>query len=170
LIDARHYFLFSFYCRGINNIDIGHLKWKDEQNGRLVYTRKKTGELFNLELMEPAKTILEHYRHLTYKNDSSYIFPILNEGHIKPVTIYNRLTKMLRKFNADLKEIGVLAGVNANLTSYVARHSYATVMKQMGVSTTVISQAMGHSSEKVTAVYLDSFANELVDEASKAIL
>jgi len=168
--DARNYFLFSFYCRGINFIDLAHLKWKDQQGGRLIYTRKKTAELFNLELMAPAKSILQYYKPLTDKGESSYIFPILNDGHVKPVTIYNRLTKMLRKFNRDLKELGVLAKVSSNLTSYVARHSYATIMKQMGVSTTVISQAMGHSSEKVTAVYLDSFANELVDEASKAIL
>ena len=56
------------------------------------------------------------------------------------------------------------------LTTYVARHSQATVMKRAGVSTSVIREIMGHSSERVTQIYLDSFDNEQIDCAMKTLL
>ncbi len=77
---------------------------------------------------------------------------------------------MLRKINKDLKKIGKLAKIKSELTTYVARHSYATILKKSGISTTVISQAMGHDSEKTTQIYLESFENSILDEASKSIL
>ena len=52
----------------------------------------------------------------------------------------------------------------------MARHSFATALKLAGENTAVISQAMGHKSEAVTAVYLDSFGSELVDDAFKRLL
>ena len=60
--------------------------------------------------------------------------------------------------------------INADLTTYVARHSFATIMKKSGISTTIISQALGHDSEKTTQIYLESFENTVLDEASKVIL
>ena len=77
---------------------------------------------------------------------------------------------MLRKINKDLKQIGKLAKMNGVLTTYVARHSYATILKKSGVATTVISQALGHDCEKTTQIYLESFENNVLDEASKLIL
>jgi site-specific recombinase XerD len=74
------------------------------------------------------------------------------------------------KINKDLKEIAKIVKIDAELTTYVARHSYATIMKISGISTTIISQALGHDSEKTTQIYLDSFENSILDEASKAIL
>jgi integrase len=170
LILAQKIFLFSFYCRGMNFIDIAYLKWKDIQSDRLTYTRQKTKELFNLELMEPAKQILKYFRPQTYDGKDSYVFPIFNEAHVSPQTRHNRKTKMLRQINQDLKKIGEKAKIEGELTTYVARHSYATILKRSGISTTIISQALGHDSEKTTQVYLESFENSVLDEASKALL
>ena len=72
--------------------------------------------------------------------------------------------------NSDLKEIAKKAKIDFNLTTYVARHSYATIMKRSGASTSVISESLGHTSEKTTQVYLDSFENLILDEANEAIL
>lgn len=77
---------------------------------------------------------------------------------------------MLREINKGLKAVGKLAGLETVLTTYVARHSFATIMKMNGIATAVISEALGHDSEKTTQVYLDSFGNKALDEASKAIL
>ena len=170
LIDARNIFMFSYYCRGINFIDIALLKWKDIKGERLVYTRKKTKELFNIELLPPAKEILKHYESLSDKDSESYIFPILNENHHTPNMLFNRKEKMIRKINKDLKEIASIVGINSELTTYVARHSYATILKKSGVATALISEAMGHDSEKTTKIYLESFENKILDEASKALL
>ncbi len=170
LVDAKNIFLFSFYCRGMNFIDIALLKWKDFKGERLNYRRMKTRDLFSIEILEPVKKILKYYRPITYINKESYVFPVLNEGHITPQGIHNRRVKMLRKINSDLKEIAELAEIKTELTTYVARHSYATVLKKSGIPISIIKEAMGHDSEKTTQIYLESFGNSILDEASKSIL
>ncbi len=77
---------------------------------------------------------------------------------------------MNKMVNKDLKEIAALAKIDFNLTTYVARHSYATVLKRSGVSTAVISEALGHQNEKTTQIYLDSFENAVIDEADKFLV
>ncbi|WP_254846669.1 tyrosine-type recombinase/integrase [Hymenobacter sp. CRA2] len=77
---------------------------------------------------------------------------------------------MLGQVNADLKELGEKAGIATPLTTYVARHSFGTTLRRSGANTAVISQAMGHKSEAVTAIYLESFASEQVDAAFEGLL
>ncbi len=170
LIDARNIFLFSFYCRGMNFIDMALMKWKNITGSRLTYTREKTKELFSIGLLVPAKQILDYYRSTTLSNANAFVFPILNENHTNSISIYNRRLKMLKKINSDLKEIGKLARLESVLTTYVARHSYATIMRTSGISTAIISEALGHDSEKTTQIYLVSFENTILDKASEAIL
>jgi site-specific recombinase XerD len=69
-----------------------------------------------------------------------------------------------------LESIGRSLGIELKLTTYVARHSYATVLKRSGVSTSIISESLGHSSERVTQIYLDSFDNEQINDAMKNLL
>lgn len=171
LFHARNIFLFSYYNRGINFSDIAMLKWENVRNNRLTYTRLKTGKQYNLLMLEPTLDILTYYKTNNYKGDESHIFPILDkERHITPLTIKNRIHKILGETNENLKEIGKMAELEIPLTTYVARHTYATVMKRSGVSTSIISEALGHGSERTTQIYLDSFENDVLDEASKAIL
>lgn len=171
MFHARNIFLFSYYNRGINFSDIAMLKWENIRNNRLTYTRLKTGKPYNLQMLEPTIEILEYYKTHNYKDEDGYIFPILNkERHNTPVTIKNRIHKILGETNEDLKNIGKKAKLDIPLTTYVARHTYATVMKRSGVSTSIISEALGHDSERTTQIYLDSFENDVLDEASKAIL
>ena len=76
---------------------MAYLRWKDIRSGRMTYTRQKTKELFNLELLEPAKQILRYFKELTYVNRDSYVFPIFNENHVSPQTMHNRKVKFLEK-------------------------------------------------------------------------
>ena len=82
----------------------------------------------------------------------------------------NRLHKIIAMINTRLKLIGKELNLPINLTTYVARHSFATVLKRAGVSTSIISETLGHSSEKITQIYLDSFDNEQVDKAMDNLL
>lgn len=166
LLLAKHIFIFSYYGGGINFVDMALLRWRDVHGNRLQYTRQKTGGLFNLKLTPSAIQILDYYRPLTYSGPNSYVFPLLNQTkHISPKQIDNRLHKMNGQVNPDLKAIGQLAGIETPLTTYVARHSFATALKRSGVPTAVISEAMGHQTESITQTYLASFENELIDEA-----
>ena len=176
---AKDVFLFSFYGGGINFVDLGQLRWRDlsgeaSDTGhpqRLNYVRQKTGGKFSLKLLAAPAAIVAAYRPLTYATAASYVFPILDlTKHNTPAQVDNRLHKVLGQVNKDLKELGELAGIATPLTTYVARHTFATTLKMSGAATGVISQAMGHKSEAVTAVYLDSFTSELVDTAFEGLL
>lgn len=167
--DARNYFLFSYYNRGINFIDIAHLRWENIKNNRLTYERKKTKELLTIGMLEPAIDILNYYKRFQDAN-TNYIFPILNSKYITAKSIDNRIDKVLKIVNKNLKLIGTQACIEEKLTTYVARHTYATVLKKSGVPTAIISEALGHESEKTTQIYLDSFENSIIDEASKLII
>lgn len=159
-------FTFSYLCAGINFIDMAKLKQSNIQENQLVYNREKTKKLIIVPLQEPAMQIIEKYSN----GKSPFIFPILSNFHKSEVQVANRLHKALAKINKHLKEIGVKLNLPIPLTSYVARHSFATVLKRAGVSTSIISESLGHSSERITQVYLDSFDKEQIDTAMKALL
>ena len=176
---AKDVFLFSFYGGGINFVDLTQLRWRDLSGDavntghadRLHYVRQKTGGKFSLRLLAPAAAIVAAYQPFTFATPASYVFPVLDSAkHVSPAQVNNRLHKVLGQVNSDLKTLGQLAGIATTLTTYVARHTFATTLRMSGVGTAVIAQAMGHKSEAVTAVYLDSFASELVDTAFEGLL
>ena len=105
-----------------------------------------------------------------YKSDNSYIFPILSSFHKTEQQKLNRIHKVIGKVNACLKTLGDELELDKKLTTYVARHSYATTLKRAGVSTSLICDALGHSSERVTQIYLDSFENTQLKAAMKNLL
>ena len=117
-----------------------------------------------------ALEIIEKYR----KPDATpndYVFPILDKKiHKTEVQKRDRIHKVMKATNRALRRIGEVLDIPIDLTTYVARHSYATVLKRSGVSTAIISESLGHSSEKVTQIYLDSFENSQIDEAMKNLL
>ncbi|WP_302788334.1 site-specific integrase [Phocaeicola coprophilus] len=159
-------FVFSYLNAGINFIDIAKLKCSNIVESQLIYNREKTKKLINVPLQQKAMEIIAKY-----KNDKSpYLFPILTSFHKTEIQIANRLHKVLAKINKHLKEIGEKLNLPIPLTTYVARHSYATVLKRAGVSTSIISESLGHSSEKITQVYLDSFENAQINNAMKNLL
>lgn len=160
---ARDIFLFSYYTAGINFCDIARLKQENIAGERLYYTRHKTGKLLSCKLMPKAREILDKYA----RPEAEYLFPILNNSHKTDLQQYNRIHKALTKVNKALKQIGKELIISTKLTTYVARHSYATVLRRAGVATSIISSSLGHSSEKVTQIYLDSFENKQIDEAMK---
>ncbi|GAB2721479.1 integrase [Hymenobacter frigidus] len=173
---AMDVFLFSFYCGGINFVDLAQLRWRDVKTSeegvqRLHYERQKTGGKFSLKLLPPAAAILARYYPLTFRTRDSYLFTILDTTvHITPTQVRNRLHKILGQVNHDLKALAPLAGIDTHLTTYVARHSFATSLRKGGVATGLISEAMGHKSEAVTMVYLDSFDSDTLDSVFDHLL
>ncbi|GAB3953307.1 site-specific integrase [Spirosoma harenae] len=171
LLLARDLFLFSYYCGGINFVDMAGLQWRNigtdlDDKPRLTYTRQKTGGRFSIRLIPQALTILERYRVGEKPYPTEYVFPILHSAlHKTPTQKHNRASKIMGQVNKDLKSIGTATGIETPLTTYVARHSFATSLKRSGVATGIISEAMGHSDERTTQIYLSGFDTDLVDAA-----
>jgi site-specific recombinase XerD len=81
------------------------------------------------------------------------------------VSISNRLNKVNHQVNQDLQKIGETLKLDVKLTTYVARHTFATVLKKEGISVSIIGQALGHEDEKTTRIYLDSFGSDIMQQA-----
>lgn len=158
LTDAYHYFMFMYYCRGINWADFCNLQHTDIRNGRIQYRRKKTGKLFSVKVSEPLQEIIAKY------NCSPYIFPILSTFHKTPTQKANRIKKCIRQTNRNLKEIAVRLDMTPDISTYTARHTYAMSLKRGGIKLGLISDAMGHADSKVTRHYLSRFEDDLIDE------
>ena len=168
LVEALNYFLFSIYTRGMNFMDMMLLKWSDIQDERIYYTRSKTKGQFNIDINIKVREILDYYK--SQNRSSKYVFPILLKDDLTPVQIFNRKHKVLGRYNSKLKEIGKLAKIDKELTSYVARHSFATLLKHSGTSIDKISEMMGHSSVEITMSYLKDFESEVLDKENQKLL
>ncbi len=168
LIHFKNYFLFSFYTRGMNFADMINLRWGNIIDGRIYYKRSKTKGNFQIKIIEPVQEILVFYKE--YPSDTNYIFPVLLKESLTPSQIENRKNKVLKQFNYALKEIGRLANINKPITTYVARHSFATCLKQKGISTDIISESLGHQNLAITQAYLKNFSNSVLDEATEVLL
>ena len=82
----------------------------------------------------------------------------------------NRVHKVCREVNLELRALGKELRISTDVTTYVARHSFATVLKKSGVNIGIISQALGHQDIKTTQIYLSKFDNEQVDDAMRNLL
>lgn len=159
-------FTFSYLTAGINFVDISRLKHENIIGNQLSYIRKKTNKRITIPLQTKALEIIEKNKQI----NNPYLFPILSPFHKTEQQKVNRVHKVISKVNKQLKLIGQELNIPIDLTTYVARHSFATVLKRSGVSTSLISESLGHSSEKITQIYLDSFGNDQINEAMRNLL
>ncbi len=169
---SKNYFIFSFYNIGMNFRDLAQLKWSNILYNRIMYKRSKTGKNFDIKIQPRTQAILDLYS-IGNENSDDYIFPILNpEIHKTPQSKIDRIKKINKRVNKDLKEIAKSVGIKAthSITHYVARHSWASIQKQNGIGTSIISESMGHDSEKTTSIYLQSFVNDVLDEANENLI
>ncbi len=156
--------MLMFLLQGISFVDLAHLKKTDVRNGLIFYRRQKTGTQIVVKILDKAQEILDRYR--DHDASSPYLLPIINHRHKDPETSYR---SALRKFNRHLKKLAVLANISSNLTSYVLRHSWATLAYHIGVPTSKISDAMGHRTEEVTRIYLASHDAESIGYANQMV-
>ncbi len=114
--------------------------------------------------------ILDFYRSLRGNSDAGYIFPILYKRHDSIQSIRYRKQKIRTRVNKDLQELGATLGIQKTLTTYVARHSYATTLRRNGVSKENIGRSLGHDSLKTTDIYLEDIGDPILDELINSTL
>lgn len=161
---ARDMFLFSFYTCGMGFADMVLLKHEQLQREMIHYERVKTGRPVSVFANEDLLKIIENYR-----TDSCYIWPVLSEGASEE-THYKCYRSALCSFNRHLKIIAEKANIPESLSSYMARHSWATAARNQLMPTAVISSCLGHANEKTTQIYLDSFNEGLVKRINNKVI
>jgi integrase/recombinase XerD len=171
LAEAVRVFLFSYYSGGMNFADIARLKPSDvKKDGRIVYKRQKTkrkgrdAEL-SFKVSEPVAEILASFD----GHGGPYLFPYLGPEHVTEKQRKTRIDKCLKRVNRELKEVAEVLGMEANLTTYVARHTFATTLNWKDVSVEIISQRMGHKSIATTRAYLKRLPNKVLDTVDELL-
>jgi site-specific recombinase XerD len=157
---ARDLFMFSFYMRGMSFVDIANLRKSNVRNGYIVYVRNKTKQIQSVKIEACIQEIISRYEAQTTHD---YLLPVCT-------TQNGDYTNKLRTFNKRLRRISVLLGLERPLSSYVTRHSWATVALRKGIPVEVISESMGHENETTTRIYLASLGQSVVDKANMEII
>jgi integrase/recombinase XerD len=158
---ARDIWLFSYLCNGMNIKDIINLKFKNLLGDTIQYDRSKTSNTIQnpkpivITLLPKTKEIIERWA-VEKKNEDDYIFPILRKD-ISELQKQKDKDQFVKTVNKYMKRIGEDIGYDKSLTTYAARHSFATVLKRSGAPTEFISESLGHKSLQTTEAYLDSF-------------
>ncbi len=162
---SRDLFMFCFFAQGMSYIDAVHLR-KENLHGKYIrYKRKKTSQPIQVELLPCMKEIINRYSN----KRSTFLFPILGD-HQDPEQRLSSTQSGLTRMNRQLKEIASMAGITMPLTSYVARHSWATSASSEGVPISTISRGMGHESEKTTHIYVSRLDYSDVSQANRKLL
>ena len=161
---ARDLFLFSFYTRGMSFVDIAFLEKGSIKDGQLIYKRKKTGKELRVAWRPCMQEIADRHPSL----DGKHLLGIVNQNVVTSVRKqYHyrqcRVNKALQKFTRRI-------GIPMKVTMYCARHSWATIAKEKNIPISVISDSMGHNSEKITRIYLKSINDDVIDRYNDMLI
>ena len=161
---CRDLFLFSFYARGMSFVDIVNMEKCDIRSDSFSYVRRKTGQSLTIRLEPELRDIMGRYARL----DTPYVFPVMRDGNA--ATRYARYEVALNCYNRRLKQLSRLLGSGVYLTSYTARHTWATTARDCHIPISVISAGMGHTSQRTTEIYLSTVDASEVDDANRLLI
>ena len=161
LIFARDIFMFSFYTRGMSFVDMCYLNKENLQGNYLRYKRQKTGQELQIRIEKDLRVLIDRYASPL----SDYLLPMLRNGDR-----YQDYRRRQRRLNKLIRELGDRLQLDMPLTFYVARHSWATLAHENDVPVSVISDCMGHTSEKTTRIYLDRIDTKRLDRANRLVI
>lgn len=164
---AREWFLLMFLLRGLPFVDLAYLRKSDLQGNVITYRRRKTGRPLSVTLAAEAVPLLQ--KCINRDSASPYLFPILHSSE-GTEEAYREYQMALRGFNYQLALLGKVLGLEDRLSSYTARHTWATTAYYCEIHAGIISEAMGHSSITVTETYLKPFRSKKIDEANRRII
>lgn len=165
LEETRILFLLLFMLRGIPFVDMAYLRRCDLEGDKLTYRRCKTGTELTVHVEPEAMALIHRLR--SDIPQSPYLFPLIQHPGRDE---YRQYSNALRSFNYRLKQLSALLKLKTPLTSYSARHSWATIANNRAYHHELIRDAMGHSSVKVTETYFKQADGEKVDRMNREIL
>lgn len=164
---ARDIFFLCFFLRGTSLADICFMQRSSYDGSYLHFYRHKTSAALTIEVNEPARLMIK--RHGSHREDSPYLLEFMDNACDRPDKAYTIYRSVLKRTNSALHELGSKIGLQVPLTTYVARHTWATQAKASGASIAQISEALGHSSQQITAIYLKGFEQNVMDNIGRKV-
>ena len=159
--EALDVLLFIFYARGMVFKDVYGLTHRMVTDRHIRYLRSKTGVPIDVEVVPELEEIMKRY----HREDSPFVFPFLHEARKGCPGKELPEESALRRINRTARMIGRKVGLSVPLTTYVLRHTWATLMLEDSQPVELISQCMGHTSIRTTQIYLSRISSRKVDTA-----
>lgn len=171
--EALDYWKFSYYCNGMNMMDIAGLRHSDIQDDFILYDRSKTRRTkirFKKIIIPIDHEILEivKRRGAPTLNPNAYVFPILEEG-LSAVTIKNRVGKWTTRINEGLEKLSGKLELKKKLTMVIARHTFANRMSNLDADGRMIQEALGHQKAETTEHYRGSLYTEKIRKTREGL-
>ncbi|MDB5287327.1 MAG: Phage integrase family protein [Mucilaginibacter sp.] len=163
---SKNFFLLSFNLIGASFTDLAYLTSDNVIGGRIEFKRRKTGKRYSIKLTDEALNLFSLYGAPGRK----YLLPVLHNDILEnSVNAKNFIHQWIKTTNKYLKRIAENCGIS-EVTTYVARHTWATLAKRMGYSNELIAEALGHEyGNRTTAIYLDDFEQDVIDNLNIGI-
>lgn len=181
---SRDLFLFSFYTRGMSFVDMAYLQQTDIQDNVIRYRRRKTGQLFTIRIIPELQALIDRYRNFC----TPWVLPIMmyiapggeslpyrfngttsEERYEFELTLHRRYIYARSNYLRMLRRLSTRLGLEQNLTFNMARHTWASRARRKGIPMAVISEGLGHTSEKTTRIYLDELEAKRLDDANRVV-
>ena len=167
----RDLFMLTFYLIGINPVDLLSLTRENIVNGRIEYSRSKVDQTYSIKLEPEALEIIERYKGKSFLID--------------PLDSYSYYKDFLHRWNENLQQLGELEWVKGksgrknkkkvtplypDLTTYWARHTWATIAGQLEIPIETISKALGHETGSKTTWIYYQFDQNKIDQANRKVI
>lgn len=176
-------FFFSFFCGGINFVDMSKLKKSDiktafNKEGQTIkyfnYVRSKTKEPIEIQLNEDIQAQID-FLSQPHVNTAveDYLLPIVTTEGLSPEELHQHRRNKIKRVNKYLKEMAEIMGFPEglqDLSTYFARHSFAMQLYNKTGSIDMVSAALHHADTEITKVYLESFGADEIAEISRGLL
>lgn len=182
-IRSKALFFFSFFCGGINYIDMAKVKKSDIKHGfskdgkpirYFTYQRSKTGEFIEIQINDDIQRQIDILNDVTLgipAND--YLLPVVLLEDLEGSRLTKYIVDKRKKYNKYLKQMAEAMefpeGIN-DMTSYFARHSFAMTLYSKTKSIDLVSASLHHDSVETTKIYLQSFGKDEIAKVSCGLL
>jgi site-specific recombinase XerD len=170
---AKDFWVFMYLCNGINVKDMCLLTYGNIEGDVIKFVRAKTKRTkkntteIRIALTAEAKAIIKKWGNKK-KDADSFVFPILEKG-LTPTRERQQIQQLTQVINCHMKGIAAALGIDSSLTTYVARHSFATVLLRSTKNPLLVGNALGHSDTKTTQSYFAGFEDDTIKDAMAAL-
>ncbi len=162
---AKDFWFFSYACNGMNVKDIAMLKYENMQDDKIIFYRAKTINTSKTDLRpvtvylnDFSKTVIKKYGNIN-TNKNEYIFSIISDKETALIN-YNKINNFTKFINQNLKKLAINEGITSDISTYWARHSFATNSIRNGASMEFVMEALSHNNMKTTVGYFAGFEDK----------
>lgn len=155
---ARRYFLFAFLAQGMSFVDMAFLRKTDIRGNQICYRRRKTGQRIVVSITPELRKLIRSYADQV--KNSPYVLPVISRPGENEFLQYESALRLQNKW---------LKRLTANLSTHVARHTWATIARRKNLPVGLISECLGHTSEKTTRIYLGAFDGRALADANRKV-